>query len=557
MDEEVIKLMKKLALLNAVKHKGKANPGAIVGGVLGTFPDLKSNMKEVMPKINELVNEINSLDVDVQEKQLLDIDPEVLEKKHEERDIFGFLNIKEGEQIITAFPPGPEKYPHIGHAKALLLNYELAKRHGGKFILRFEDTNPELVKAEFYDIMLENFKWLNVSWDELVYASDYMDLYYKHCRALLETEKAYYCTCSSEEIKKGRETGVACKCRTRSTKENLALWEAMQLQEPGIAVIRLKIDLQHKNSTMRDPIIFRIIDTPHARLGTKYKVWPNYDFQNSIMDGYLKVTHRLRSKEFEMRNELQRYIQKLLGYKETNIYEFARFNLKGVEASGRIIREKVNSGELIGWDDPSLTTLVALRRRGFQPEAIKEFVLKTGITKNESVLTWDDLIVYNRRLLDDESDRYFFVAEPTQIKIEGAPKKEFDLNLHPTKRKGGRHFSSMEEFFVSKKDYSEMEEGAYYRLIECLNFRFLGGSVFEYIDESVKTYKEKGSAMMHYIPKATEHFNASIMMPDKSIVEGIVESGVKNLEVGDVIQFERMGFCRLDNKEKLRFWFTH
>ncbi|MCF7871528.1 glutamate--tRNA ligase [Candidatus Woesearchaeota archaeon] len=557
MDDEVLLLIKKLALLNAVKHNGKANPGAIVGGVIGTFPDLRSQIKQVMPKINELVAEINSLDFESQEKQLLEIDPDALENKNEKRGIFDFLNIKEGEQIITAFPPGPEKYPHIGHAKACLVNYLLAKSYNGKFILRFEDTNPDLVRSEFYDIMQEDFKWLGVEWDDLVYASDYMDLYYGHCEKLIRSGDVYVCDCSPEEIKKGRETGESCSCRGLSVEDNLKRWAEMMLSAQGSFIARLKIDLKHKNSTMRDPTIFRIIDKEHARQGKKYRVWPNYDFQNSIMDGFLKVTHRIRSKEFEMRNELQRYLQNLLGYNETNIFEFGRFNLKGVEASGRIIREKVNLGELIGWDDPSLTTLRALRRRGFLAEAIKNFVISTGITKNEPVLTWDDLILHNKRLLDASANRYFFVDSPVDVRVSGAPHKEFSLNLNPSIKGGERKFVSNDFFFISKNDFNELEEGSLYRFMECFNVRYLAGSVLEFVDEDIDTYRRSGVGMLHYLPKDMDLVSVSVLMPDKSVKKGFAEPLVRNVSVGDVVQFERFGFCRLDNKENFSFWFTH
>ncbi len=556
MDDEVLLLIRKLALLNAVKHDGKAVPGGVISGVIGSFPDLKKDMKIVSAEVNEIIKKVNSLDIDSQKKELLDIDGSALESKHKDHDIFGFLNIKEGDFVRTAFPPGPEKYPHIGHAKALIINYELAKRHNGEFILRFEDTNPELVRKEFYDIMLDNFRWLGVSWNNLVYASDYMDLYYGHCEDLIKKGLAYVCTASQDDIKKMRETGVSLAERNSSPEQNLKMWKSMFGMKKGEAVVLLKIDLNHKNSTMRDPIIFRIIDSVHARHGSKYRVWPNYDFQNSIMDGYFKITHRLRSKEFEMRNELQRYIQKTLGYPETHIYEFARFNLEGVESSGRIIREKVASGELVGWDDPTLTTIVALRRRGFQPEAIKDFVLKTGITKSESTLTWDDLIVQNKKIVDKSAERLFFVEDPVKVHIDNAPSKKVHLKS-ASFSKLERTFGVHTDFYISKKDFESLEKGSVYRLIECFNFRFEGSSKFSYVDESIDTFKKNGKGMLHYLPATKDVINASVLMPDKTICKGLIEKNVELITEGSVVQLERFGFVRLDNKKDHVFWFTH
>lgn len=545
--DEVCKEMLKLALVNAVKYKGRANPGTVISGILGFDSSLKSDMKALAKFAGEIVGKVNNLSLEDQEKVLLGLDPSALDKK--EHDLFGFLKISEGEEVVTAFPPGPEKYPHIGHAKALLLNYELAKRYNGKFILRFEDTNPDLVKSEFYSIMEEEFSWLGAKWDELVFASDYMDLYYSHCEDLIKRGEAYVCFSSSEEFKEFREKKISPPAYNHSVEKNLELWRQMPSMSPGEAVVRLKIDIGHQNSTMRDPTIFRIIHSEHARHSNKYKVWPNYDFQNSIMDGYFKITHRLRSKEFELRNELQRYIQRLLGYNETKIYEFARFNLKGVLSSGRVIREKILSGELMGWDDPSLTTISALRKRGFLPEAIKSFVLGTGITKNEATLTWDDFILHNKRLLDKSAKRFFFVKDPVKIKVVGAPKQTLYLNSHPSVDDKKRVFETFEDFYISKEDFDNLSKGVY-RLIECLNFEFDGTS-FKYVDNSIETYKSKGKGMIQFV---VEDVPSKVLMPDKTVLEGFVEPGALSVGAGKVVQFERVGFvCKQDDV----FWFTH
>jgi glutamyl-tRNA synthetase len=558
--------IEKYALDNASKYDGKANPGAVIGHIIKEMPEVKSDMKSLAMKVNARIKEINKLGVDAQKKLLEDKYPEMLvEKEHEERDIFAFLGIKPGDKVKTGFPPGPEKYPHIGHGKALLLNYLLAKKYDGKFVLRFEDTNPELVKKEFYDIMIENFKWLGVEWDELQYASDNMELFYKFAKQVIESGDAYMCNCSQEDMKEKRAKGVDCGCRNKNSEQNMKEWKEFPKAEAGKAVLRLKIDMKHDNSTMRDPVIFRIIDAPHARLGTKYRVWPNYDFQNAIMDGHFGITHRLRSKEFEMRSELQRYIQKLLGIKVTFTYEFARFNMEGVPNSGRVIRQMIADKKLIGWDDPSLTTIVALRRRGFLPEAIKEFLIGTGMTKSESTLTWDDMIVHNRRLLDKKAERYFFVAEPAKITIKDAPEQEIELDLHPDNKHGGRKFKTRQEFYIAKTDHDIISKGKkaeLYRLMDCLNFVKEGkgktiGFVFDSLEYS--NYKDKGQRIMHFLPAQGGLVDVEVLMPDKNIMKGLGEPLMANLKEGDVIQAERFGFIRLDKKEndKLFFWYTH
>jgi glutamyl-tRNA synthetase len=554
--------IEKYALENAAKYEGKANPGAVIGHVIAAFPEIKSDMKSVSKKINEKIKEINSLGLEKQKKLIEEKYPELLEEKEkEERDIFAFLGFNEGDFVRTAFPPGPEKYPHIGHAKSIILNYLLAKRYNGEFYLRFEDTNPLLVREEFYQIMLDDFAWLGIKWDKLQYASDHMEMYYDFAKKIIDSGDAYVCNCPIDLMRDNRGKGISCICRDNSPELNLESWNKMfsaDLAKVGSAVLRLKIDLNHENSTMRDPTIFRIIEHPHARLGTKYRVWPNYDFQNAIMDGSFDITIRIRSKEFEMRAELQRYVQKLLGIKVTRTYELARFNLEGTESSGRIIREKINNGELSGWDDPSLTTISALRRRGFMPEAIKNFVVSTGITKSDSTLTWNDLIVQNKRILEEKSNRFSFVANPVKIKIEGAPSQKIVLHLHPQLRKGGREYLVSDEFYISEDDFSSLKEGELYRLMDCLNFRKeKEGFVFDSLEH--EKYKDHGKKIMHFVPVINGVLEAEILMPDKKIIKGLCEPLVANLAVNDIIQAERFGFIRLDKKEnnKLFFWFTH
>ncbi len=558
MMDNVEELIFKYALQNAVKYGGKANPGNVIPKVIGIDPALKGDMKSLVQKVNKVVSDVNKMGADAQLAKLKEIAPELLEKKkEEERNIFAFYGIKEGEKIRTAFPPGPEKYPHIGHAKALLLNFLLAKQYGGEFYLRFEDTNPKLVKAEFYEIMQENFRWLGVEWIKLQYASDNMELFYSFAEKLINDGQAYMCFCETEVSRMNRGKGIACACRSKSHDENMADWKRFGSLKEGDAVLRLKIDMEHQNTTMRDPTIFRIIDAPHARLGAKYRVWPNYDFQNSIMDGYYGITHRIRSKEFEMRSELQRYIQNLLGLTITNTYEMARFNMEGVESSGRIIREKVAAGELIGWDDPTLTTIVALRRRGFLPDALKDFVVSTGISKTESTLTWEDLILHNRRILDNSAKRYFLVVEPVEIHVKCAPEQTVELNLNPNEKKGGRTLKAHGDFIIQKSDVARLGDGELIRLMDCLNFRNDKG-VYSYDSHEYEKFRGRGKTIIHWLPKEG-NVDVEVMMPDKSIVKGKGEAGIASLKVGEIIQFERFGFCRLDSIDgkMYRFWYAH
>ena len=544
-------LILKYALLNAVEHGGKASSKAVLGKVLAESPGLKKDIKGLMEKIEKIVKKVNTLSLDEQREKLKEF--KIPEKKEKERyELPPLPNAKVGK-VVTAFPPEPSKFPHLGHAKAAFVNYLYAKKYKGRFILRFEDTNPELSKEEYYEAFLEGLKWLGIEWDVLDYASDHLEKFYEYAERLIKEGKAYVCSCKSSEIRRNRRLMKECKCRKNTTKENLELWEKMfSVLREGEASLRLKISMTHKNAAMRDPTIMRIVEHSHPRTGNRYRVWPTYDFATALMDVWEGVTHRIRSKEFEMRKELQQFIQKCFGFKSPFITEMARFNLEGVPSSGRKIREMIKKGELLDWDDPRLTTLIALKRRGFVPEAIREFLISTGVSKAESVLTWDMLESFNRKVIDPKCNRYFCVLNPVKIRIKGAREiKETKVKLHPDfPERGERRIPvDLDEIYIEREDLEKLR-GKIVRLIGLFNVKLNKEANFVG-DEIVKEMPK-----IHWVSK--NNVRVRILMPNGEIREGIAEPEVKKLEVDERIQFVRVGFCRLDRKEpELFFYFTH
>jgi glutamyl-tRNA synthetase len=538
--------LRRYVLDNAVLYNGKAILKAVVGHLIGKFPEVKEDMKGFMKDLKEIVDDVNSMTLEKQNIELEKLGKIIRVK--EESGLFDFLGIK-NEKVITAFPPEPSKYLHIGHAKSLLLNYLLAKEHKGKFILRFEDTNPELVDKGFYDIILEDVEWLGIEPDKIQYASDNMELFYDCGKKLIKSGDAYVCFCDSDSIKENRRKKSECDCRNIEHLDNLRNWLDFFKAAKGKCVVRLKGDMNHKNAVMRDPTLFRIMTKEHPRTKKKYRIWPTYEFQNSIMDGYFKVSYRLRGKEFENMAELQKYIQELLKLNVTSTYEFARFNMVGILSSGRTIREKIKKKELKGWDDPRLTTLVALRRRGFLPDAIKDFVVSTGISKSESTMTWGDLIIKNKRKIDAVASRYFFIENPKKIEIEGFKGKDVEVPLHMDHLDlGVRKFKVKNKFYVPE----ELSKRKYYRFMHLFNFKN-GKFVSEGLDRSLD------AKLIHWLPVSKDLVKVRVLMDDGEYVSGLAEPGVKKLKVGDLIQFERFGFVRLDKKgkDKLEFIFTH
>jgi len=544
----------KHVLLNATQYEGKANLKAVIAKLLAEDPELKNNIVQVMKEASEIIKKVNSCELEKQKQKLEEMGIKIEKKsKEDNHELSDLPNAIPGE-VVTAFPPEPSKYPHIGHAKAALINYLYAKKYNGKFLLRFEDTNPKLVKQEYYDAIIDGLKWLGIEWDgEIDYITDHIDEYYHATEKLINGNKAYVCSCKSEEISKHRREMTECSCRNKSIQENLEDWKKMlsgEIQE-GEATVRLKISMSHKNAVMRDPSIMRIINHSHVRTGDKYRVWPMYDFGTSLMDSWEGVTHRIRSKEFEMRKELQQFIQESLDLPTTRIEEIARFNLEGVESSGRKIREMIDTGQLLGWDDPRLTTLMALKRRGFQPEAIREFLVATGVSKSESTITWNKFESFNRKVIEPIANRYFAVFDPVEISVSGCPEvNQAEEPLHPDYPERGNRIVPVNtnKIFISKQDFDKYQ-GKEVRLIGLFNI---------ILEENAKYV---GNEIVQEMPKiqwvSENNVPVSIVMDNGSEKECIAEPEVSNLKVDDIIQFFRFGFCRLDDKEGVRFYFTH
>ncbi len=538
-------LAKKYALINALDYNGKANVQAVLAKVIAEDESLRINIKDVAKVVAKVVNQINSMSIDQQRKEFDKLGLKI-EKKEEKKDL-PELPFAENGKVVTAFPPEPSKYPHLGHAKAALINYMYAKKYEGKFILRFEDTNPELAKKEYYDAILDGLKWLGIDFDKIDYISDYIEKYYEYTEELIKKRLAYVCLCKQDEIKKLRAEGSECEHRNHDVEKNLELWKKMfkEFKEKE-ATVRLKIDMKHKNTTMRDPNIIRIIDKEHVRVGRKYRLWPTYDFGTSVMDGLEGVTHRFRSKEFEMRDELQKYIQDILGFKQTYIQEIARFNLEGVPSSGRTIRQLIAEGKLKGWDDPRLTTLMALKRRGFLPEAIKDFLISTGISKSESTLTWDLIESFNRKYLDRIANRYFAVVDPVKIKVNNLP-SFVEEPLHPDfPERGKRRIDVGENIYISRKDY-ENYFGETVRLIGLCNIK---------LQENVEF---AGNEILQEMPKiqwvSEPNIEIKILMNNGEIVKAIAEKNIENCS--EYVQLVRLGFAKLDSRKDMLFYYTH
>lgn len=385
-------------------------------------------------------------------------------------------NGRYSEGIHTRFPPEPNGYLHIGHAKSICLNFGLAQQYGGMCNLRFDDTNPVKEDVEYVDSIQADVKWLGFSWDKrMYYASDYFEKLYEFAVQLIKNGKAYVDDSNAEEIRAMRgtltEAGKESPYRNRSVEENLALFEAMKQGEfaDGEKVLRAKIDMASPNINMRDPVIYRIAHATHHRTGDTWCIYPMYDFAHPLSDAIEGITHSICTLEFEDHRPLYDWCLESLGF-DVNTrprqIEFARLNLTNTVTSKRKLRQLVEEGYVAGWDDPRMPTISGLRRRGYTPAALRNFCSEVGVAKANSLVDVAMLEHCIRDDLNNNADRIMAVLHPLKVVITNYPegKKEYMLaENHPTKG-GHRYMPFSRELYIEQEDFMEDAPKKFFRL---------------------------------------------------------------------------------------------
>ena len=577
-DVNLRELIRKAALLNAVSHDGKAQAGAMVGKVLGERADLRLKVKELSTVINAVVAEVNGLSI-AEQKAIVEKNwPETQKKeKPEEKRLPALPNADRYAQIVTRFSPNPDCVLHLGSARAILLSHEYARLYNGKFILRFEDTDPKVKRPSliFYDSIRQDLAWLGCKVDEEYIQSDRLPIYYEYTDKLISEGNAYVCECPSEEFRKKTIAKQPCPCRNLPADQQLERWKRMLngAYTEGQAVVRIKTDIEHPNPAVRDWPALRVIDTekyPHPRVGSKYIVWPLYNLAAGLDDHLMGMSHIIRGKEHYTNMIRQKYMYDYLGWDYPEAIHYGRLKITGAFLSKSKIVQGVKDGIYTGYDDPRLGTFAALRKRGITPEAIKKMIVDVGIKPNDVTLSWETLYAYNRKILDATSNRYFFVSEPFELKVLQVPKVfHAKLPLHPDKpERGFREYSVCPEgeeqgatFWVSRKDVEVLEPGDVIRLMELFNIKIKSKTASyataSFVSESYEDVRKIKAQLIQWIPNATE-FPCQVVMPDASLTEGFAESACKTLKPDEIIQFERFGFTRVNEvNEKLTTYYAH
>ena len=569
MDDNLKKEIRKIALQNAVEHDGKTKDKVVLSKSLGTIPELKSNVKDAIPEIALIVSQVNGMSIEEQKTEIQNNFPEILDVKEnvkEERVGLPPLEGAEQGKVVTRFTPAPNGYPHIGHAKAAIISEEYAKMYGGKLVLRYDDTNPEDTRLEYWAAIKVGLDWLGIEFDEIKNTSDDIGLLYDKCVEMIKKNYAYVCTCKRDTISKNRKEMVSCECSMGDVKQNEERWERMfKKYKPGEAVVRFRGDMESKNTVMRDPVLFRINDARHAQLAEEHRVWPSYDIAVAVEDSTDGITHALRSKEYELRNELYHAILDALDMRHPKMLEFSRLEFKGMPVSKRILRPLIDEGKVSSYDDPRLPTLAALERRGITPEAIRKFTLSLSLTKADTLAPFDSLEAFNRKIVDENSIRLFMVKDPKTLTIRNLPNSTVELPNHPSNKMGTRKVMVEDSVFLSSDDVDGLKIGDQLRLMGLGNVKITSVNS-EITGEFTGDERDVNFMKLQWVSQKNAQ-ELKILIPQRLFVDDkfneesleeihvYVEPHYLELRNGEEIQFVRFGYCRKDSSKQAIF--TH
>lgn len=561
MEEEVRKKIFAAALENAVKHGNVPKPGAVVGLVLGKYPELRARAQEVTGVVREVVAEVASLPDEERILQLKDLCPdffiEETGKKTQERSLPPLQGGDAG--VVMRFAPNPSGPLHLGHARAAVLNDEYVRRYGGKYILRVEDTDPKRVDPLAYRMVIEDCEWLGLSLHEIVYQSDRLLIYQKYIEQLLAMGGAYVCTCENDRFRVLRQEGVACPCRGGDVEDQLERFEQMKngVFREGGASVRLKTDLTHPDPAMRDFPLFRILtSTAHPRVDAS--LYPLMNFSVTIDDHLLGMTHVIRGKDHIANTRRQQYIFDYFGWTPPRYLHYGRMGIEGVILSTSQMRQGICDGVYCGWDDIRLGTLRALGKRGISPLAVRRSMIDIGIGETDISFSWDNLFAQNRNIVDHQADRFFFTGQPVPVMITGAEKQEATAMRYPgDAQRGFRTLHFEKEVYLSSHDIPVT--GGLIRLKDLFNVRISSGETgfsASFAGDSLADIRSKKASIIQWLP-VSEAVPCLLRTPEGDI-NGFCEPGVRD-QNGQVVQFERVGFARIDHvgKDGVVAYFTH
>ena len=551
---EIIAIVKKYALQNAVEYNGSGKSGSVLGRILGERTDLRSKAKELKKLVETEVNIANEMALDkgveAVRKVLEETNPEALNRQKQIKRV-GLKELPNAEKgkVVLRFAPNPNGPLTLGHARGVTINSEYSKIYEGKVVLRFDDTDSKVKPPikEAYGWIESDYEWLTGKKpDIIVKASERMDIYLEYAEKLLRDDFGYVCKCSAEKFKKLRDDSKECPCRSKSPLENLSHWKLMNdgTFDEGDAVVRVKTSMDLPNPALRDWPALRIQHSEHPMVGNKYKVWPLLDFQSAIEDYEQGVTHIIRGKDLMDSTRKQTLLYAHFGwdYPETlywgrvKIHEFGSFSTSGM-------RKDIENKKFTGWDDPRLPTLRALRRRGFDSDAMRDFWIDLGLTQKDISVSLQTIEAFNSSKIDERCERRAFVRNPELLKFDNSSELITSLSIkrHPMGQIKGERIWDLNDkrIYLEKNDIKETK----IRLKDFADIRILDDMV--QLESYERSDKRK---IVHWLPVSMAK-NAILTIPKGNeiiIQKGMIEDF--ELKKGDIVQLERVGYAIIESE---------
>ena len=551
------------ALYNAIKHESDAQVGAIMGPLMGENPEFREYGDEIPGVIAPVIERVNGMSHDERRERLGELAPERLaeldsEDDEEEEILPDLPNVDEYDEVRMRVAPNPNGPWHIGHARMAAVVGTYKDLYDGSFICRFDDTDPETKRPDLdaYDGILDAIEYLGFEPDEVITASDRLETYYEHARELIGNGGAYTCSCPAAEFSELKNAGEACPHRDKDTETVREEFEDMVDGEysDGEMVLRVKTDIDHKNPALRDFVGFRMVDTPHPREeAAEYRCWPMLDFQSGIDDHLTGVTHIIRGIDLQDSAKKQRFVYDYFGWEYPEVIHWGHVQVDAydVPMSTSTIAERIQAGDLDGWDDPRAPTIASLRRRGIRGEALVDAMTDLGMSTSNVDLAMSSVYANNRELIDDETDRAFLVRDAddhgggaVETAVTGGPETAA-VPVHPDHDdRGVREIPVADGVYVEADDLPPEGERVWLKGYGCVEHTPEGLS---YTDDPLEVTREEGVDIVHWVP-AGDSVDVELRTPDGTVA-GYAEPDLSDYDPDAMVQFERVGFARIDGSE--------
>jgi len=548
------------ALFNALKHGSDPDVGAIMGPLMGENPDFRPHGDQIPGVVAPVVNRVAGMDESTRRERLGELAPDLLaeleaDDETDEHVLPDLPNADPGEVVMRA-APNPNGPWHVGHARMPAVIGTYKQRYDGEFICRFDDTDPETKRPDLdaYDAILEDIEYLGFEADRVLKASDRLDIYYEHARELIDAGGAYTCSCSGEAFSALKNDAKACPHREKAIETVHAEFDEMVAGEydAGEMVLRVRTDIEHKNPALRDWVAFRMIDTPHPReAAAEYRCWPMLDFQSGVDDHLTGVTHIIRGIDLQDSAKRQRFVYDYFGWEYPEVLHWGHVQVDeyDVKLSTSTIKELIEAGELTGWDDPRAPTIRSMRRRGIRGQALVDSMTALGLSTSDVDLAMSSVYANNRDLVDDDANRYFLVRDRTDDPAVELPVVDGDAPapaaghppLHPDHEDRGDREVPAGRIVVESSDLPANGERVWLKGYGCVRYE---GDELVFVDAAIDVVRDGDVDVIHWVP--VESGLETLLRTVSGDVRGYAEPAVADVDVDGVVQFERVGFARID-----------